>query len=286
MGSSASQRQIFLWALVLSAAGIEHRVVFAQPEWQLWVATEEESAASREIAAYEAENQNWPPKKITDEATLFLVHRPVIIPVLGALLGMYVVTGPWQDNGAWFLKGSASTSDILVHHQWWRVVTALTLHADSVHLLGNLLIGGVLAHFLCRLLGSGFGWLLTLLAGALGNSINAILRGGGAESVGFSTAVFGMVGILAGLRLARLTALQDVLIGIGGALSLLAFLGTEGARTDLGAHLWGVVCGLGLGFLAARLNLLRWVVMARAQVLAGLFSLGFVVGAWLLAFSW
>jgi membrane associated rhomboid family serine protease len=279
------QRQILLWALVLSAAEIPHRVIFVRPHWQLWVSAQDEAAAQAELAAYEAENHNWPPAPPAADDSLFLVARPVVIPVIGGLLAFYALSGAWEQESFWFVHGAATTTGILEQREWWRVVTALTLHADVLHLLGNAVIGGVLAYFLCRLTGSGFGWLLILLAGGLGNAINVVLRGSGFESVGFSTAVFGTVGILAGLRVARLTTAQDVLIGAGGALSLLALLGSEGERTDLGAHLWGLIAGFLLGLIVARGGMLRWAVLPRWQAVAAVTALGIVAGAWWLALA-
>lgn len=279
------QRQILLWALVLSAAEIPHRVIFSRPHWQLWVSAHDETAAQAELAAYEAENRDWPPAPPVADDSLFLVARPVVIPVIGSLLAFYALSGAWEQESRWFVRGAATTTSILEQREWWRVVTALTLHADVLHLLGNVVIGGVLAYFLCRLTGSGFGWLLILLAGGLGNILNVLLRGSGFESVGFSTAVFGTVGILGGLRVARLTSAQDVLIGAGGALSLLALLGSEGERTDLGAHLWGLVAGLLLGLIVARSGMLRWAVLPRWQVVAAMAGLGLVAGAWWLALA-
>lgn len=284
VAQAPGQRQILLWALVLSAAAIRHRVIFAPPQWQLLVPPADETAAREELAAYEAENRDWPPVPAADHTSLFLVERPVVIPVLGGLLALYAASGAWQQESLWFAKGAVDTTSILVQHQWWRVITALTLHADLLHLLGNVTIGGVLAYFLCRLTGSGFGWLLILLAGGLGNAINVLLRGSGDfESVGFSTAVFGTVGILTGLRTARLTSAQDVVVGAGGALSLLAVLGSEGKRTDLGAHLWGLAAGVLLGLVVARTGMLRWAVLPRWQLVAALVGLGVVAGAWWLA---
>jgi rhomboid protease GluP len=110
----------------------------------------------------------------------------------------------------------------------------------------------VLIHLLCKQLGSGLGWTLLLLSGVLGNLLNILLRGEHL-SVGFSTAVFGAVGLLSGLHMRRGAGFgKGLLLPLGAALSLLAFLGTEGERTDLGAHLWGLAAGLGLGAAFAR----------------------------------
>lgn len=283
---SGSQRQIFLWSLVLNAGRIPHQVELRKPEWLILVMPEHEAATVAEIAAYEAENRNWPPPLHTAGAShVFLAKRPVVIPVIGLLVAAYAITGPWRDNARWFAAGAVATNAMKEGAEWWRVFTALMLHADSVHLLGNVAIGGLLAYYLCRLTGSGVGWLLVLLAGGLGNTVNVLLRGGDFESVGFSTAVFAMVGLLTGLRFVRLTSMQEVLIGAGGALSLLAFLGSEGQRTDLGAHLWGLLAGLLLGVVAARSGLLRAAVLRPVQVVTGLLAACIMAGAWWLALA-
>ncbi|MCE1226661.1 MAG: hypothetical protein LWW87_09280 [Geobacteraceae bacterium] len=53
-------------------------------------------------------------------------------------------------------------------------MTALTLHADLQHLLGNLTIGGLFVFLLCRETGTGLSWFLLLAAGGLGQSCQCI----------------------------------------------------------------------------------------------------------------
>jgi membrane associated rhomboid family serine protease len=74
--------------------------------------------------------------------------------------------------------------------EWWRAVTALTLHADAPHVGGNAVAIGVLMTAVCWHLGPGLGAWLLLLAGAAGNLLTAAVHGGGHSSVGASTAVF------------------------------------------------------------------------------------------------
>jgi membrane associated rhomboid family serine protease len=171
--------------------------------------------------------------------------------MMGALVILYVITGPWAEGSNWFSQGAVSGKQILEHGQWYRLVTGLTLHADVVHLVGNVIIGGVLVHFLCRLLGHGLGWFLILASGALGNFINILLHGNTHNSVGFSTAIFGTIGILSGYQAAskRSAALKEILLPLAAGAGLLAFLGTGGARTDLGAHFFGLLTGAVLGAL-------------------------------------
>jgi membrane associated rhomboid family serine protease len=158
---------------------------------------------------------------------------------MGVLLLFFGITGDWADQSHWFDEGAVRGGRILEHGEWWRVLTGLTLHADPVHVFSNAVIGGIVIHFLCKILGSGLGWLLVLLAGCLGNSINIIFQGKFHNAVGFSTAVFGAIGILCGIEVKRRQGIKGLLLPLGAGLSLLAMLGSEGERTDFGAHLWG-----------------------------------------------
>ncbi len=153
----------------------------------------------------------------------------------------------------WATLGNADAGKIMAG-QWWRLATALTLHADWQHLLGNLLIGGVFISRLCRDLRSGPAWLLLLTTGMLGNLANAWLQNPDHHAVGASTAIFGSVGLLAAISMARyrhsLRPRRRWALPVAAALGLLAMLGAGGENTDLGAHLFGFLFGLPLGFAA------------------------------------
>src|SRR5437016_9452621 len=106
------------------------------------------------------------------------------------LIGFFAVTGPRTRHSAWFARGSAAT-DRIVAGEWWRTVTALTLHADASHLLGNAAASVVLVGAVSRELGPGLGLWLVLLAGAGGNALTAVAHSAHHASVGASTAIFG-----------------------------------------------------------------------------------------------
>jgi rhomboid protease GluP len=241
-------RQLNIWSLVLLSADIPHRIERQQQNWRIYVHLDHAGEAEQQLADYTRENAGWPPVKhtaVTVEKAA--ARRPPTVLMMGMLVIFYSVTGPWAWHSKWFSQGAISLTAIMRHGEWWRLVTALTLHADAVHLFGNVLIGGVVVHFLCKEIGSGIGWFSVLLAGTLGNLFNLLWRNTEHLSVGFSTAVFGAIGILCGLAVHRLTRPGDFLLPLGAGASLLAFLGTSGKHTDLGAHLWGLVCGLALG---------------------------------------
>ncbi|MBW2485490.1 MAG: rhomboid family intramembrane serine protease [Deltaproteobacteria bacterium] len=251
IGLPASRHQAEQWSLVLRAANIPSVVEFERRSWVIKVSPLHEQRALQEIAAFMAENSDWPPDRPQDKPTLPVLtkYQPPTILMMGALVIFYIITGPWSENSVWFSVGSVSGRQILENGQWFRLVTALTLHADVVHLVGNILIGGILVHFLCRLLGNGLGWFLILASGTLGNLMNILLHGTSHNSVGFSTAVFGTIGILSGYQAAskRTAALKEILLPLAAGAGLLAFLGAGGPRTDLGAHFFGLLAGAVLG---------------------------------------
>src|SRR5262249_12228876 len=85
-----------------------------------------------------------------------------------ALAGASFLTGSRAGNGRWFLAGEASAAKMLAGQQW-RAVTALFLHADRLHLAGNVAATAVLGTAVCRILGPGVGLLLIVTSGAVGN---------------------------------------------------------------------------------------------------------------------
>ena len=249
-----SGRKAELWALVLESRYVPCRVARSEEGWTLLVPAEYYDTAREELRLFDRENHNWPPPPP--------MSRPLADNTLATLSVLFLVAtfhnltllDPSVFGQApvdWFGLGSADAARML-NGQWWRAVTALTLHSGLPHLLGNLTIGGVFIVWLCRDLGSGLAWCLLLASGILGNLANSWFQSPSHNSVGASTLVFGAVGILASLRLLRdRSHLQRRWpLPLAGAVALLAVLGTEGERTDLGAHLFGFVIGIALGFSA------------------------------------
>jgi membrane associated rhomboid family serine protease len=240
-------------SVVLSAAGVSHQVHHHAGRFVLLVAPADAARAATELAAYEVENP--PPVR---RAPHLLRHANGWGGVAGyaaILIAVEWIQRTQQFGHNWFQSGQTSAG-LIKGGQWWRTVTALTLHTDLPHLVGNLVIGGLFGLLVGQHLGSGLAWLSILVAGAAGNYLNALIHQPTHTSVGASTAVFGALGILAGSgwhhrrhsptrSLARWTPL------IGGAI-LLGYLGSGGERTDVGAHVGGFVSGLILGALIAK----------------------------------
>ena len=156
----------------------------------------------------------------------------------------------------WLGSGRMQAGEVL-DGAWWRTVTALSLHADIGHLLGNLLMGSAVGFFAVRLLGLGLAWTTIVAAGALGNAMNAVVQGAQHNSIGASTAVFAGLGLVSVFGWTRRRHLRDwaqrTAPLIGGGL-LLAYTGTGGECTDIVAHLTGFLAGAGFGYLYARIG--------------------------------
>jgi rhomboid protease GluP len=285
----AEQRVKPVWPLVLAARQIPYRSAPDQSGMQLLVPEEYLHAAIYELQCYETENRNWPPPspptRELDQSVLATLSILILLAAFHNLVraDLILINGTLPD---WFSLGMVQAGSIRAG-EWWRLITALTLHADLPHLLGNLAVGGLFVFLLCREWGTGLSWMLTLLAGLLGNLANVCLQSAAHNSVGASTAVFGVVGILAGVRVIRHRQhLQHRWsLPVAGAVALLVVLGSEGKNTDLGAHLFGLVSGIPLG-VSVELLISRFGPVPRlANLLLGLLSMVCVAGAWWLALS-
>lgn len=272
------------WALVMTARVIPCRVENAHNAWQLLLPSELMVKAMEELRVYEEKNRNWPPAappyRPIRENSLATLSVLILLATFHNItrLNIPLFDYPVPD---WLDLGSAKVH-LIRYGEWWRLITALTLHADWLHLISNLTIGGFFVFLLCREFGAGFGWTLLLMAGILGNWANSQVQLPTHSSIGASTAVFAAVGVLAAINLVRHR--QDRRgqwkLVVVGALALLALLGTEGKNTDLGAHLFGFIFGVGLG-VGAEFMVNRWgrpgySLNALLAVICGLL----VAGAW------
>lgn len=270
------------WSVVLAASGLTFRMEETDSGWALIVPTPNAVSAATALRAYDDENRD----AASTAAELPRYAETWIGSVVAALLvSFFAITGPWQPGVVWFERGSASAARI-VGGEWWRTVTALTLHQDFVHVLGNAVACLFLVTTVGRSLGPGIACWLVLLAGAGGNALTALIHTANHVAVGASTASFGAIGILAGLQFVRRRRARALggkaWLAIAAGLALLGLMGT-GPASDLLAHLFGLLAGGALGAVAA-LTLQRvpgpWIQWPLAVGAAAA-----VAGGWRLAFA-
>lgn len=141
--------------------------------------------------------------------------------------------------------------NIAVLHGWyWQLFTSIFVHANLLHLLGNmffLLIFGLRAETLFGRLR----YLLVYFVSGLSGSLLTLLMGPYVISVGASGAIFGLFGANAAYVRSRVN--QSIL----GALiySLYLFIFNLGANVNILAHFGGLIVGLIIGYTWGRLEL-------------------------------
>lgn len=241
-------------------------VLRCEREWGLYVRSDAAAEAGRLVWLYQQEGQGpaaipvslstGEPRKV---APWHLVPYPVVI--------MLVFWISMTDAGSgWVEAGRFDSLRIRAEGEWWRLVTPLFLHADAHHVLGNVFGGLFFGGLLALRIGPAAVYGVALFSGIAGNFINLVtFRDASHLSIGASTAVFGLLGGLVGLRLSEMAGaggsapavrharwMRAGVFGIG--LVLLGWLGSGGARTDVPAHLYGFTSGGLLLFAAGSLK--------------------------------
>jgi rhomboid protease GluP len=239
------------WALVLLAQGLSPRVRRRPDGAVLSVPEDQVERARAVLLVYESENPKKPAESLEPTQTAGSLAGSAVAGIL--ILIFFIITDISNSTISWFERGSADAQKIL-NGEFWRTVTALTLHADVAHAVSNAIAVALFLGAVSSVLGIGLGAALMLMAGAGGNLANAFLHGSAHVSVGASTSIFGAVGLLGGVAVVtrgRASSKRRVWLPIAAALALLAMLGTGGERVDSWAHLFGLLVGGVLGILVA-----------------------------------
>lgn len=274
-----SQAQALDWSLVLVSQGIENVITRREEDdaWRLEIAEADFVRATESLALYERENRR-PWRREVKWTGLFFDVRGALWFV--ALILFHFSAEVVRKN--FHLPGAVDRGAVL-HGEWWRVFTAVTLHADVAHLLANVTIGFVFLGFAMGCYGAGGALLLSLLGGALGNVASLLLHEAPFRSLGASGFVMASLGLLAAHSLAfGRHEKRAVWIGrgvIAGGL-LLVLLGLS-PTSDVVAHVGGFIAGVVLG-----VGALPWRAQFQRRVFSSACLSGFVllvIGTWLLA---
>jgi len=272
--------------LVLEALGIHTEEAFLEGWWLIVVDEQELPRAVLELEEYARENVSRP-RPVAVRVPVISGGRLGLLCYACLLLGIAVLANGWAFGLDWFEAGAMRVGEVRAG-EWWRTVTALTLHGDAGHLTANLIFGAVFGLLAGQALGGGLAWCGILLAGALGNGLNALIQQPAHSSIGASTAVFAALAIVVAHSMRYWSLLASGWFRrwspmVGGVL-LLAYTGTGGERTDVAAHLTGFVAGLLIGGLGSMLPepVLR---DRRIQVSAAVLAGALVALCWALALS-
>ena len=269
-----SRAQAMDESLTLVSQGISSTIDCDETgNWGLIVSREDYDRSHGVLEIYRRENRRWPWRQPI---------RPAVYFDWGSLawVGLVCLFALLQGPGVDLQEAGAMDGAAVAHGQWWRLFTAVFLHADFGHLASNAGFGLVLLGLAMGSFGTGNGLLAAYLAGVAGNLFAWILEPTH-RSVGASGMVLGCLGLLAAQSISRDRnnpwAKKSTVAALGAVLMLMLLLGSN-PGSDLMAHAGGFVAGAILG------GALRWwprlARSATANVIAG------GVFAWLVILTW
>lgn len=180
----------------------------------------------------------------------------LIVAILIAF-GIEIATGAWRNGDILAELGAILRYDILVEHEYWRLVSAMFLHGDGtvngtlLHLMMNLWALFQLGTLYEIMFGTRrFLWVY-FVTGIVASLTSMVVTGG--PSVGASGAIFGLLGAFIFSvrrsprwrhdRVARSVVKQCLFWAVANIV-----VTSQIPQIDNAAHIGGLVAGLILGF--------------------------------------
>jgi membrane associated rhomboid family serine protease len=197
------------------------------------------------------ERMNRPLKRMRRRAPVTLA-----LVAVNALTFLAVVVGfGWHLDDASLIRAGALFRPALAGGEWWRVPTAMFLHASELHLALNMYGLWLLGRFAEDVFGS-VRFFLVYLVGGLSGAAGSALFGSGAPSVGASGAIMGILGALIVTLLLRRGVWPEawrrtLLVNLVMLGALQIYIGIEVAVIDNAAHVGGMIGGAAAAVLLA-----------------------------------
>lgn len=201
----------------------------------------------------------------TENFKQYTTYYPVVSTLLAANLILYVLT-LLPGIGTLIRNYGIQVNFFVQIGEWWRIFTAMFLHAGFMHVLFNMFSLYLFGPELERIAGKARFATIYLLSGIVGNVATYLLNDGGYASLGASGAIFGIFGAFGALvyytrhtmPMLRKLILPIIIISV-----IMTFLQSN---VNVYAHLGGLVTGflLGLIYLHPK-KILSW----RKQKMAG-----------------
>lgn len=193
------------------------------------------------------------------ETTPRLLVTPLLIAVNVGLWiwqvthGVSAMTPSTGDLLAW----GGDNAGLATHGEWWRLFTAMFLHAGLIHVGSNMYVLAQGGRYVERIFGPFAFAVLYLVSGLFGSVASLLAHPTIAVGVGASGAVFGVFGGLAGyLVVERRFVPRSVLVALRRSLvefvGLNLLIGLAVPQIDLAAHGGGLVAGILCGAALAR----------------------------------
>jgi rhomboid protease GluP len=244
-----SRKQAMDWSLVLASQDI-HPII-APPgesrEWALLIDPAQYDRALSAIQQYRLENRGWSWRQEIPGGNVE-IHSGALFWCLLLAFWHWVVT---------FAAPAFSTlgrMDSLAVRggEWFRLFTAILLHADLAHLMANITFGVLVLGLSMARFGPGATLLATYLSGAIGNIFGLAFYSYPYTGVGASGMMMGALGVLSthsvGLWRRSPKAARYIFSGVLAGLFLFIMFGVD-PSSDILAHLGGFLAGVAIGAL-------------------------------------
>lgn len=184
------------------------------------------------------------PKAKVPSVTYFFLVTTVLVYIF-QYLGTFLLKNDVLANFG------VKDNSLILAGQIWRLITPIWLHASVLHIFSNMYALFVIGPGLEQQYGHGRFLALYLLCGFAGNTLSFLFSN--ADSLGASTAIFGLIGAeaifliqnrkLLGQRSSRMLINIGIVIALNLAISFVPGI-------DLWGHLGGLVTGLAFAWMA------------------------------------
>ena len=277
-----SEDETNTYRLVLSSTGISCHSKRGEHGWDISVNDMDYENAINAIEKYFEENHDF---QSTDESFYDEYQRTYTGIWVSIILLACHFAFAMSDKSEFFIRTYGSSAFHILHGELYRSATALMLHANALHIMGNIAGIIIFGTAVCLIMGWGVGWFMILMTGITGNLVNALLFQPDQISVGASTAIFGALGILSAYQFIRKFRQPGqkikAFLPLSCGLALLGILGS-GENSDLMAHLFGFLGGIILGSFYS--ILVKRPISKEYQAYTLFLTLGILALAWLKAF--
>ena len=274
--------QIHLYSLVLASQNIPHKIQRdKRGPFTLSVQQKNLQNALAQIVLYDQEN---PPSKENPPLAFRLSLSPLIVLIVPIIFTLF----QFSSRGSRFYHTGISDAEKILAGDWWRPITALTLHGDAHHLVSNLISVYVVLNLLAfRLPLSRIAFPL-VVASAIANFFVALSLQQNFRALGFSTFVFCALGALGAIEFRLMPRTFHGLLRrfapLFSTLLLAVFLGI-GEKSDILGHFYGFALGIFVGFLPRKKFLLWGRKPTPADFFLWILYFAIFLIAWFRAFS-
>ena len=249
--AARSKREAMDFGLVLASQGLVSTVTRIEDQWGVMVAEDDYDRSVETLRIWKNENLGWKWLNPLPTAAGKFFHWGSLAWALATVAIYFWSAAPGIK------EAGMMDSQMVAAGQWWRLFTAVTLHADLPHLLSNITSGLILLGLAMARYGTGIALLIAFLSGVGGNVAGFLLYPDAHRGLGASGMVMGALGLLAIASPVdgwdRQVGIGLIMRGIVATFLMLVLIGFS-PRSDVVAHIGGYVGGVVFGLVMMHLS--------------------------------